>query len=41
VFPEHAEKQPVGLPLNFNTNRLKNGFRRFVNTCSPGTPRAP
>jgi hypothetical protein len=42
VFPEHAES--VGLPLDCNTNRLKSGRRRFVNTSSPrapGTPRAP
>jgi GxxExxY protein len=34
----------VGLLLNFNTNLLKDGLRRFVNTASPrapGPPRAP
>jgi GxxExxY protein len=34
----------VGLLLNFNTNLLKDGIRRFVNTASPrppGPPRPP
>jgi GxxExxY protein len=31
----------VGLLLNFNTNLLKDGLRRFVNTSSPGPPRPP
>jgi GxxExxY protein len=34
----------VGLLLNFNTNLLKDGLRRFVNTApprAPGPPRAP
>jgi GxxExxY protein len=31
----------VWLLLNFNTNLLKDGLRRFVNTASPRPPRAP
>jgi GxxExxY protein len=31
----------VGLLLNFNTNLLKDGLRRFVNTFSPRAPGPP